>query len=439
MQASILSQHAGTCRWLWNHLLAMQKEKYAADGTFIFFYEMSKMLPNLKKEFHWLAHAPSNSLGRVCRNLDSALKKCFHKGAGFPRFKTKGKSRDSFYVANHVMRIDGVIQKALLPKLGQVRFRSGRHLEGRIVGGNVAWNGRAWELTVQCEVDEEVPGVLPSAETVIGVDLGLKELMARSDGATVKPPKSLRKAMKRLRRAQRTLARRKKSSANRNRQARIVGRIHAKVRDTRRDAQHQATSSLVNAASAVVTESLNIKGMVRNRHLALSISDAGWGEILRQITYKCLWSGKPHIKADRFEPSTQRCSACGTVLTGEHKLRLHHRTFRCACGAVHDRDRNAATNLRRIGLDALGLKYPSSVGQAMPERAAEIRLAADACGEASGGRGAPATLSHASRKQEADPVQSNLPQDPNSPSFDGTKPSTSVKFDLCLLSDKRLA
>jgi putative transposase len=390
----------------------MQKDHHAADGTFVFFHDMSKMLPGLKKEHPWLAEAPSNSLVRVCRNLDAALRKCFREGAGFPRFKARGKSRESFYVINQALRVEADTRRAFLPKLGPVRFRAGRVPEGRVVGANVAWKGRAWELTVQCEMDEAVPDVIPEAETVIGVDLGLKDLMVRSDGVAVKPPKSLRKALKRLRRAQRTLARRRKGSANRKKQARLVGRIHAKARDTRRDVQHKATSALVAAASAVVSEDLNVKGMVRNRRLSLSISDAGWGEILRQVGYKCQWAGKTHIKAGRFEPSTQRCSSCGTVLSGENRLRLHQRTFRCACGAVHDRDRNAATNLRRIGLEAIGLQDSKCVGQAMPERAGEIRLPADVCGEASGGRAAPATLSHASRKQEAARSSPNFPHSP---------------------------
>jgi putative transposase len=401
MQSSALARHAGACRWLWNHLLAMQKQRHAVDGRFVFFHDMSKLLPGLKEEFPWLAEAPSNSLVRVCRNLDSALKKCFREGAGFPRFKARGKSRESFYVINQALRVDADARRAFLPKLGPVRFRTGRLPEGRVVGANVAWNGRAWELTVQCEVDKAVPHVAPVADTVIGVDLGLKDLIVRSDGVTVKPSKSLRKALKRLRRAQRTLARRRKGSSNRTKQARLVGRIHARVRDTRRDAQHQATSALVASASAVVTEALNVKGMLRNRHLALSISDAGWGEIVRQIGYKCQWAGKPHIKAGRFEPSTQTCSACGIRLIRENKLRLHQRTFRCECGAVIDRDRNAATNLRCIGLKTLELQDTKCVGQAMPERNGEVLFLFDACRETSGGRAAQATLSHASRKQEA--------------------------------------
>lgn len=332
------------------------------------------MLLGLKKEHPWLADARSNSLVRVCRNLDLALKKCFREKAGFPRFKAKGNSRESFYVINQALRIDADGRKASLPKTGAVGFRTGRLPEGRIAGANIAWNGKAWTLTVQCEIGENVPAVSATPDTVIGVDLGLTELMVRSDGVRVKPPKSLRKALKRLRRAQRVLARRTKGGSNRRRQVRLVGRIHAKVRDTRRDVQHKATSALVRAASVVVTEDLNVRGMVRNARLALSISDAGWGEIVRQIGYKCDWAGKAHINASRFEPSTQKCSSCGTVRTGDAKLRLRHRTYRCGCGAVMDRDDNSATNLRRIGLDALGLTDMIDVGQAMPERADEIRL-----------------------------------------------------------------
>ncbi|TLX16846.1 IS200/IS605 family element transposase accessory protein TnpB [Rhizobium sp. MHM7A] len=363
---------------------------------------MSKMLPGLKEKYEWLSEAPSNSLVRVCRNLDLALKKCFKEGAGFPRFKVRGRCRESFYVINQALRIDQDRNKVFLPKTGEVKFRSGRLPEGVVAGANVAWTGRGWELTIQCKIEADVPVVIPEAQTVVGGDFGLKELLVRSDGVKVKPPKSLRKALKRLARAQKSLARRTKGGKNRTRQARLVGRLHAKVRDTRRDVQHKTTSALVRDASAVITENLNIKAMVKNRHLALSISDAGWGEMNRQITYKCEWAGKQHIKAGQFEPTTQTCSACYLRKTGDDKLRLHNRTFRCDCGLVIDRDLNAAMNLRRLGLQALGLQHANQdVGQAMPERALRRRRRkADACGEASGGRAASATLSHASRRQE---------------------------------------
>lgn len=400
MQEGAFARNAGACRWLWNYLLSLQQKQHAEDGTFIFFHDMSKMLPSIKAEHEWLKEAPSNSLVRVCRNLDLALKKCFKEGTGFPRFKARGKSRSSFYVANHVFSLNVDRRKVVLPKIGAVSFRTGKLPEGRSVGANVAWTGRSWELTIQCEMNHDLPVVLPELETVIGVDLGLKELLVRSDGVRTKPPKSLRKALKRLRRAQRCLARRKKGSANRARQARQVGRIHAQVRDARRDAQHKATSSIVKAATAVATETLNVKGMIRNRRLSLTIADAGWGEVVRQIDYKCLWAGKQHIKAERFDPSTQTCSACRLVKTGDDKLRLHQRIFRCDCGLVMDRDDNSALNLRRTGLEAFGL-ISDEVGQAMPELSSRRnRRKTNACGETSGGRAASATLSHVAAKQE---------------------------------------
>jgi putative transposase len=359
---------------------------------------MSKMLPGLKKNHPWLADAPSNSLVRVCYNLDRALKDSFQKGRGFPKFKIRGKSKDSFYVINQAMRIDAERRVVSLPKLGHVRFRTGRLPEGRIVGANVSRTADAWWLTVQCETD--IPDVIvePHPATVIGVDLGLTDLLVRSDGVRVKAPDRLRKALTRLRRAQRVLCRRKKGSANRARQARRVARIHARVADQRRDALHKATSALVKSATAIVTENPNVKGMVKNRRLAMSFSDAGWGETLRQIGYKAAWTGKTHLKAGRFEPSTQTCSGCGNRRTGADKLPLSMRTYRCAgCGLEIDRDLNAAMNLRRIGLETLcvgqPIIVPTTVGRVTPERGDE-RKSPNACGESAAWAGASAPATH---------------------------------------------
>ena len=134
---------------------------------------MSKMLPGLKLEHPWLAEAPSNSLVQVCRNLDRALNDSFRRGKGFPRFKARGKCRESFYVYNQAVCVDTETCRVWLPKTGLVRFRAGRLPEGRILAGNVAWNGKAWELTLQCEVGRDPPIVTRDADTVVGVDLGV--------------------------------------------------------------------------------------------------------------------------------------------------------------------------------------------------------------------------------------------------------------------------
>jgi putative transposase len=403
-QRQSFARHAGACRWLWNRLLALQIERHKADGTFVFFHDMSKMLPGLKTETPWLAEAPSNALVRVCKNLDRALRDAFPKngsGKKFPTFKAKGKARDAFYVAPHVMKIEG--NRVLLPKCGSVRFRCGRLPEGRILSGTVSRRAGEWFLTVQCQVEIDIPAVEAQAETVVGVDLGLTDLMICSDGVRVKPPKALRAALKRLKRAQKVLSRRKKGSANRAKQARLVATLHAKVADRRADAQHKATRALVNRASMVVTEDPAVRNMMRNPHLALSFADAGWGETLRQIGYKAEWAGKTHLKADRFSPSTQTCSACGERKTGSDKLRLHQRIYSCdACGHEADRDANAAENLRRLGLEALcadeGSIVIADVGRVTPQRAGDDP--ADARGDPSAGPVTPVAGRRGSQKRE---------------------------------------
>lgn len=404
-QTAVMARHAGACRWLWNYLLALQKDTHASTGKFVFFHDMSKMLPGLKRDYPWLADAPSNSLVRVCRNLDRALKDCFRRGLGFPRFKKKGLSRESFYVINQAMWIEEGGRKVTLPKLGQVRFRTGRPPVGRVVAGNVSCRAGTWWCTVQCEAEEEVVPVTPQSDTVIGGDLGLNELLVCSDGTRIKAPRHLRAAEHRLKRAQKVLLRRKKGSSNRRKQAVRVARLHAKVADARRDTTHQATAALVKRCSAVVTETPNVKGMMQNRRLAKSFADASWGETLRQIGYKSQWAGKSHLKVGRFEPSTQTCSSCGTRKTGDARLRLHHRTYRCDCGAVIDRDLNAALNLRRIGLEMLGISKQVliDVGRVTPERAGSIKPSANACGDSSVGRVVhAATRRRGSRKQEVE-------------------------------------
>ena len=370
-QAERLGQVAGTCRWLWNRLVALQQETYERERKFIFKADMSKLLPGLKKEFPWLGETSAQTLQRVCRNVDLALRKSFKEGAGFPRFKAKGLSKDAFYVTNQELRIEG--GKALIPKIGPVKFRCGRLPEGKVMSGTVSFDGDAWWLSVQSIQETEIRTVPVAPETAIGVDLGLKELAVVSDGRRFATPKHLRHSLRRLRRAQRRLARRKKGSANRLKAKAEVRRIHRQVANRRADHLHKLTREIVDSASLVVLETLNVKGMARNRHLALSIGDAGWGELARQVAYKADWAGVTVLRAGRFEASTQTCACCGERKIGDERLSLSQRTFRCdRCGHEADRDLNAAQVLRRIGLAMIGdaiepIEIPD-VGQALPER-----------------------------------------------------------------------
>lgn len=368
-----LNQFAGATRWLWNHLLDLQQKTYAESGIFVFRFELDRMLPALKTEYPWLREVPGHTLKRVCRNLDLALRHSFGAGKGFPGFKAKFGSRTSFYVSNDTLRVDG--SRIVLPKLGGVRFRTGRLPDGKLMGATVAFDGRAWWCIVQVQVEAGTPLIAPVADTVVGVDMGLQDLLVASDGLRVAAPRHLRKAQRRLARAQRVLSRRKKGSARRRRQAAVVRKLHVRVADCRHDTQHKATRGLVDRASAIVIEDLNVSAMSRAPRLGMSVADAGLGELRRQIAYKATWSGKTIVIADRFFPSTQACSHCGTVKAGADRLQLHHRTYRCdVCGHIEDRDLNAAQNLRRYGLQSLGLICPGdTVSQALPEPA-EIHI-----------------------------------------------------------------
>ena len=186
---------------------------------------------------------------------------------------------------------------------------------------------------------------------MLGIDAGVKDMMVRSDGEKVPNHKFLQKAERKLRREQRRLSRRKKGSSNWRKQKRKVAIVHEKVANQRRDAMHKATTQAVRDSRAIAVEDLNVKGMVKNRHLAKAVSDASMSEALRQLQYKCDWYGRDFVKIDRWFPSSKTCNSCGCVFDD---LTLSMREWTCPeCGAHHDRDINAARNIAAEGVRLL--------------------------------------------------------------------------------------
>ena len=406
-QRQHLSRCAGAVRWLWNHLLDLNIKRYDAEKKFIFAAEMMKLLPELKRQFVWLNDVPTHTLQRVCKHLAQALKESFKstdKRKGFPQFKVKFRGDPRFYVTNDTLRLDEgalPVNKVVLPKIGAVRFRGGRLPEGKINSGTIRFDGKDWWIAIQCMVDREVEPIEPSAEDVIALDFGLKEAVL-SNGERRQMQKNLRKALKQLAKAQRVCSRRVKGSKRRRKAADRVRALHRKVANCRSDFLHKTTREIVDMTSSVlVYEDLHVKGMAQNRKLSLSIADAGLGEMRRQLAYKLDWAGKTAIIADRWFPSTQKCSNCGAVKTGEARLTLSQRTYRCDCGHEMDRDLNAALNLRQYGVERLGPNAQSSVGQAMPEREGFAqRPSSHARGGPAGEVAASAVASHGLLKRE---------------------------------------
>ena len=207
----------------------------------------------------------------------------------------------------------------------------------------------------------EVPLPPANPERVVGIDLGLKDFAVLSDGTRIAPPKFYRRAMKKLRKAQRELSRKQKGSKNRDKARHRLNRVHAKVRNQRQDWLHKLTTDLVTRYDGLCIEDLNLKGMARTK-LSTSVLDAALGEFRRQLEYKAVWHRKHLAVIDRYFPSSRLCRECGTINTA---LTLSERVWACECGAVHDRDLNAAQNIRAEGIR----RIPVAVGHTETQNA----------------------------------------------------------------------
>ena len=354
-QAEALLRMAGARRFVWNWGLARRKEAYAATGKGLTYNQQAAELAVLKKqpEMAWLREADSQLLQQALKDLDRAFKAFFEKRAGFPRFKSKKRDEPRFRIPQRV-KVEG--SKVYVPKVGWVRIRQSQPVDCPIKGATFKRDGEGrWYVSLTAEF--EMPDVpLPPAnpERVAGIDLGLKDFAVMSDGTCIAPPKFYRKGLSKLRRAQRQLSRKQKGSKNRDKARHRLNRVHAKVRNQRQDWLHKLTTGLVQKYDGLCIEDLNLKGMAKTK-LSLSVLDAALGEFRRQLEYKSIWYRKHLAVIDRYFPSSRLCRECGTINTA---LTLSERVWTCECGAVHDRDLNAAQNIRAEGIR----KIPVAVG-----------------------------------------------------------------------------
>lgn len=346
-QQQKLAVQFGCARFVWNNALDLTQQTYRETGKGLSYHALAVRLPKLKQEFEWLKDADSQVLQQSLQNLALAFDGFFGKRAKYPRFKAKH-SRQSIQYPQRV-KIDG--NRIYLPKVGWVKCIVHRDIVGKLKTVTVSRNA-CGQFHAAILTDDAMP--LPPVSTegkAIGIDVGLLDLAVTSDGSKFSNPRHLKAAEKNLKRKQRKLSRKVKGSNSRNKARKLVARAHQRVADTRRDYLHKLSRRIVDENQIVVVEDLNVKGMTKNHCLAKAISDAGWGTLTRFIEYKCERDGKAFIRTNRWFPSSKTCSACGHVCD---RMGLEVRHWACShCGASHDRDVNAAHNIRDEGIRML--------------------------------------------------------------------------------------
>lgn len=375
IQRTVLLRHTGAARFSYNWGLAQRKAEYEATGKSSNGIEQHRKLNALKPtEFPWMYEVSKCAMQEALRNLDKAYQNFFRRvkngerEVGFPKFKSKRTGIGGF-------RLTGAIHITVthikLPRIGLLRLKEHGYIptDGiHILSVTVSEKAGRWFVSVQCE--EEIEYSISTGKPT-GVDLGIKELAVLSDGTRFVNPKALKNAQVKLVRLQRELSRRKKSGSNRDKTKHKIAKVNYRIANTRRDAIHQATSTITaknktyeDRPSVVAIEDLNVNGMMKNRCLAQAISDVGFREFRRQLTYKTSRLGEQLFIADRFFPSSRLCHFCGTI---NSELTLDDRKWICGCGAVHDRDLNAAINLRNLAVRAVRPELEASASNACEE------------------------------------------------------------------------
>jgi putative transposase len=347
-QAAELSRTFGCVRLVYNKALAARSEAWILRQERVNYNATSAMLTEWKKaeDLAFLSEVSSVPLQQALRHLQGAFSNFWTKRAKYPTFKSKKKSRKSAEYTTSAFRYrDGQLTLAKMTEpLAIVWSRAlpeGRSPSTVTVSQDAA--GR-WFVSLLCDDRPSMPAPVNRA---VGIDAGISSLVTLSSGEKITNPKHERADRARLAKAQRELSRKAKGSNNREKARRKVARVHAKIADRRRDFLHKLTTRLVRENQTVVIEDLTVRNMLKNRKLARAISDASWTELRTMLEYKAQWYGRDLVTIDRWFPSSKLCSACGTVRA---TMPLNIREWACHCGAVHDRDVNAARNILAAGL-----------------------------------------------------------------------------------------
>lgn len=372
-QKSKLFQYANTARFAYNWALAREQENYKNGCKFLSDVDLRKEFTKMKQtqEYAWLNNVSNNVTKQAIKDACDSYRKFFKGLAKFPKFKSKKKSTPSFYQDNvkiqfsetHV-KVEGfaVSKKKNKQKLNWIRLAENNRIptDCKYSNPRIKFDGLSWWITIGIEYPDSVN--IPKSEGV-GIDLGIKDLAVCSDGSKYKninKSNEVKKIEKKKRRLQRSISRSYEKNKKKGKycktnnvikKEKFLLKITHRLTNIRQNYLHQATSEIIKREpSFICIEDLNVKGMMKNRHLSKAVQEQCFYEFRRQIEYKATWNNVPVVIADRFFPSSKLCSCCGTI---KKDLRLSDRIYKCECGNIIDRDYQAALNLKRYGENVL--------------------------------------------------------------------------------------
>ena len=352
-QIELIEKSFGCSRFIYNYFLGL-------NNNYMNKYECIKQLPELEQEYEWLKEVDSCLLRCSIFNLEDAFKRSKNNLAGKPKFKSKNKSRPSYRTSNMTRTYKGKeynsiaidLDKRLikLPKLKEIPIRGYRSLKefnGRIINATIYKETGKYYVSICVEEDKIIPNINPSS--IVGIDLGIKDLVITSDHEKIGNKKYIKKYEKKIAGLNKWLARSKPGSKNRRKIIKKLQTVYKKLKNARKYLLHSISKKLTDENDIIVTEKLNIKGMVQNKHLSKYIIDTSWYELIRQLRYKCEWKGKLFYQVDTYYASSQICSMCG--YKNKQVKDLSIRTWECpSCTNINDRDINASTNIMFEGV-----------------------------------------------------------------------------------------
>jgi len=372
-QKHYFARAAGVARFVWNWALAEWNRQYQAGEKPAALKLKKQFNESRREQFPWTWEVTKNASDQPFLDLSKAFTAFFEGRARRPKFKSKKRSKPSFYLANDQFELDD--HRIWVPKLGWVNMAENLRLVGKVTGARITKTADWWFVSIQVELPDEIPVKKPAA---VGIDVGLNRLATLSTGEGVENQAFLKTALKKLRQANKRLHRRKPGSKNREKARRQVARLHYRISCMREDALHKVTTRLADSYGIVGVETLNLKGLLKNRRLARSFSDASLGTLRRLLEVKVVERGGQVIKVDRFFPSSKTCHCCGWKW---EDMTLKDRVFVCqnpSCPYYQfsqDRDHNAGQNVLREALRLIGLMDQVATGTGSDDG---VNLAVDA-------------------------------------------------------------